>query len=351
MQWKPTVAVVCLMMAAIGVGADEDHESGRFDWSDDGFEYEISYESESNGTETEEEFEVEWDAEDAELTIQMESEQETEDRETEQEESLDIEFYFLVEYNDTDGDGAFVPGNDTAYGFWAIGDDRCDDDCDDEDGEEAQSTSPYGDYRGAMNWRSINPGSDYSTHTDENGTMHRVEVRADFGPQDAPSVFGFNFKIYEYNAEADGSNVARTQVKFDIVMELDGSAYAHEGSQMSVVHVVESEFELEDEFDDDVEEGTPADEEDSVASGAGGRMEYRWRNNATVDDRDTPVGSHVSETETESSDDEDADEEEQTRLITFSYERGSSILHDPIAGSRGAPSLLEQALDLLAALL
>ncbi len=359
MRRVPIVAALLVAMLAVQPVWADDHEDD--DWDDDhsgsgyelnddgpGFEYEVEEEWEANGTDFEEEFEVSFDADDGELSISFEREEEREqgeeEWETEIEDEMDVEFIAIVEFVDEDGDGAFTR-MDTALGHWCIAGHAEDDDADEVCGQDLEDEDEVASWdlaahRGKIAWAPFT----YAATQDGNGPGHRFAGSGTF--DDGASTFGLTFKIHENTSAEAGTTVGDRQVKFDIWFDVANSTYTNASSQLAVIHVVETAHETEheserDDDDEDVETDDPADQEGRVGSAENASMEYRWRNNATVDGNQlSPVGSNVT--------DLDDDDDEWEKLITFAYERGSSILHDPVAGAQTTDNvLLARLLSLL----
>lgn len=290
--------------------ADEDEKDDDEDERDDdeerevhveidGHEAKIKLERETNASE--DQIELRFKADEGLLEVKYEAES----NDTETEQRLRARFHEVFEYVDADGDGAYDPGEPISSSYRLGGE-----------------TELADDANGTASWQAIQ----MSDVTKGNASGKKLESRATFGDG---GVFGLVFYVFGEFAEVDGSSLAPTEAKIDILIQ--HYPYVRNDTRVGVVVSLKAqqEFESEHEFVD-------ADEEGLAASGTTSDMSFSlvftWKETAIVDGASTPVRSTVLKNSMKAEVDEDGSELVEKTLIVLSYARGDDILHDPTAG-------------------
>ena len=281
----------------------EDDDERAVNVEVDGLEARIELERETNATE--DKIELRFDASEGLLEVKYEAD--TNDTETEQ--KLRARFHELIEYVDSDGDGAYDSGEEIASAYRLGG------------GNELAD-----DLTGQAAWQPIT----LSDVTKGNATGKKLESRATFGER---GVFGLVFYVFGDFTMLDGTTLQPTETKIDILIQ--HYPFVRNDTRLGVVLTLkaEEEFEREHEFVDADEEGVASS---GTTSDVSFSLVFTWKETARVDGVDTPVRATVlkNSTKVESEVDEGERESatEQKVLLVLSYERGDDILHDPTAG-------------------
>lgn len=270
-----------------------DHRVMHFDLDDDKATFRLK--RESNGTE--DSVKIEFDARHAKLVVKHE--EETGENETER--KLDARFLALVEFADSDGDGAYDPGEPIASA-WSLGEKRRD------------AKVPT---NGSVEWGPIG----VSDVTSGNATGKKLSSRASFGPN---ATFGLDLFVYGAFATAGNASLLPTEAKIDIIIQ----HYPYVRNDTALAVLVDLKSKEEFESDDDEDEG-----EDGVGSdGSSGNLTlslvFTWLETATVDGVERAVQSTVMKSREES----DEDGLSQKARVALAYPRGDLIVHDPTVG-------------------
>lgn len=252
-----------------------------------GLQAEIEMKRKDSGVEDKIEYKL--DAKHARVKVSYKSENDTTETKTE----LGVRFREIVEYVDTNGNGAFDPSADrvvtrvdTVKADWAI-------------------TGPVDETR-------------------DNVTGKRFEARGAF-PEGGS--LGLVFHVYGTAAMFNGTDLRPGDIKIDIL--LDDWNYTANDSALAIRADIERKTETEVEHDDDVDgsgsEGVHAFDGDFGAY-------FTWAPTANVDGTDRAVGTTIVKESNETSD-------EGTKIkqvVYLSYARGTHIDHDPVMGIQTA---------------
>lgn len=263
--------------------SDDDEDAKRtYDVSASGDNVEIKLKQEAAGAE--DEVKIVYHADEGTMKVEYKTENATTETETE----LKVKFREIVEFVDTDGDGAYTPKNDADVQRLNL------DDLDWTVAEPTDVTSAGG----AAGKRIVGTGQ-----FRDNGTV------------------AFVLYVYGDFAEVNGTTLRPSEVKIDILFE--DFAYQANDSRLALIVKAEQESEIE------VEEQEDEQEVEGLQATANGFTAYfAWADNATVDGAVQPVRTTVLESE-----EGDGGSE---RMYALAYARGASINHDPILGVQSA---------------
>lgn len=274
------VAFALLVSAPAAIAQDSEKEMERngverevkVEADDEKVKIESSVESESGENESESSFEVDFSVQmDPRIELKHESSTETADSESENESSMEVRFRSIVEFEDKDGDREY---------------------------DQGEEVSRY-DLRDV----SYTPPSTTERTVDGN-TVHVIESSSTDG------VFTVRLHAVGDFTKLGSEQVSPTEVKIDL--EMHNYSYTENDTRLALETEVSSEREFETETGDD--------EESVEVEHDGASTFYSWKKQAVVDGETTTVESSQVESE------------EDEKTVYLSYERGSSIVHDPKIG-------------------
>lgn len=227
---------------------------------------------------TRDEVSVRYDAEAGKMKIEYKTENATSETETE----LQVRFREVLEFRDGNGNGAYDL-NETLVAKYPID---------------------------SLDWRIVGPEP---VTTGSGLPGHRITGVGAF-----PAGGELRFVMYVYGdfANVNGTDIAPTDVKIDII--LDRFPYKANDTLPALIVRSEQESDIEVEGGDD----------DLAAVANGFEARFSWAPNATVDGVDTRVHT----TMLRSSSDEDG----ESRTVALSYARGTYMNHDPVLGVQSA---------------
>ncbi len=257
---------------------------------------EVTIKLESKTQERKDEVKVRFQGREAQLKVSFEKEA-AEGEEVE----MRITFRRVVEFNDTDGDGAFSPIGDEMVQAFAV--------------EQLTLTR-----------LSLEP------FVIDGSEGRRVDVSYAF-PGFENSTFGLVFWIFGNFTFLNGVPVAPSEVKIDIL--LTNFPFREDNSSVAVDLMVKTEFE--------VEAGTVPSLDEVIARGEEFAAFFRWAPNATVDGQDVDVGSTIVRESLEAERELGEAEFEKKVHLFLAYPRGEAIVHDPTVGVMAIPPLITQA--------
>jgi len=274
---------------------DENHTEDGFDDDDDGVSddeedrnrrqvevyatptyVEIKSELESGGTEDSFTIEVSTSLDGVEFKVEFETENST----TETEREFEVEFEGIVEYIDDNGNGLYDKESDT----------------------EVQT----------LDLSSFNPIA-YSVESHPDGEIHVLNVTTTDG------VFGALVYATGEFAEINGSVIAPTQVKIDVIIQ--GFDYLENDSQLALEVKLEASMETSyEDVTEDEEDGRATEEAevDVIMDEISGF--FSWKENAEIDGITYPVNASIVEVSP------------TQEKIYLNYVRGDVIIHDPKVG-------------------
>ncbi len=274
---------------------DEDEEDDEDDEDDDDEDEErevkvevedneVTIKLESKGPGRKDEVKVHFDADEGQMKVSFEHEDATEE-----EVEMRIIFHKLIEFLDTNGDGAFSPLDDEVVQDFLV----------EELAVDELSTGAFevdGKVGQQVNVNYTFPGT-------ENGNFSLV------------------FWVFGQFTFVNGVPVRPSEAKIDI--HIEDFPFLEEESSVAVGLIVKTEFEIEDEdvtFDE------------LLAQGQEHAAFFRWADEAEVDGVNQPVTStRVSEKIEVELEPDEGEFENKTRLF-LAYVRGSEIIHDPTVG-------------------
>lgn len=238
--------------------------------------YEIEFESILLNADVYEEIEVEIRSEDK---IKVSIERSTHNGTAEPEIEASVEFREIIEFVDSNGDGAYDSGDDEVSSF------------DLRDTEYDQL--------------------EYITAMTPDGETHHIVTA-----QTSNGIFKVVLHAVGNFAVIESGVISPSEVKLDLIIE--NYPYEEEGTQLALVAKLETEAEVE-LHDDDHEDEEDDDEDELKLIAPEAEAFFSWENNATVDGVITPVNTTVVP-------------DENGKKIFFVYTRGTSINHDPKLG-------------------
>ncbi|MFQ5911034.1 MAG: hypothetical protein ACE5IJ_10000 [Thermoplasmata archaeon] len=244
---------------------------------------EVTIKLESRNAERKDEIKVHFDAREGRMKVSFETE-----AAREEEVEMRITFRRLVEFIDSNGDGAFSPLDDDVIQSFLV--------------EELSlielNQAPFS--RDGVEGRKIS-------------VLYALP-----GPEDA--TFGLIFWVFGSFTFVNGIPVAPTEAKIDIL--INNFPFEEEGSGVAMDLVVKTEFEVE----------TSQELDDIMARGEEYAAFFQWSSSATVDGDTVPVESQVVRVEVEAEEEEDGGEFEKKVRLFLSYPQGMEIVHDPKVG-------------------
>lgn len=238
--------------------------------------YEVELKSVLLNSDTYEEIEIEIRSGDA---IKVSIERSTHNGTAEPEIEASVEFREIIEFLDTNGDGAFDSGDDEVSSF---------------------------DLRDNVDYDVL----DYSTATTADGETEHIVVA-----QTSNGIFKVVLHAVGDFAIIESGVISPSEVKLDLIIE--NYPYEEGDTQLALMAKLETEAEIEVETDSHDNETDDEDELKLTAPEA--EAFFSWSNNATVDGQVTPVNTSVVP-------------DENGKKIFFAYTRGTSINHDPKLG-------------------
>lgn len=217
---------------------------------------------------------------------------ETENETTETETELKVKFREVVEFVDTDGDGAYTPKADRDVQRLKLDDLRW----------TVAAPTDVTSAGGVAGKRIVGTGA-----FPENGTL------------------AFVLYVYGEFAEVNGTSLRPTEVKIDILFQ----DFPYQANDSRLALLVKAEQEIDIEVEEEKDDG---EVEGLRAVGANHSAYFKWADNATVDGVVKPVVASILESE--------EDGQGVERKYALAYARGASINHDPVLGvdSADAPS-------------
>jgi hypothetical protein len=238
--------------------------------------YEIEFESILLNADVYEEIEVEIHSEDK---IKVSIERSTHNGTAEPEIEAEVEFREIIEFVDSNGDGAYDSGDEEVSSF---------------------------DLRDNVDYDEL----DYSTATTADGETEHIVVA-----QTSNGIFKVVLHAVGDFAVIESGVISPSEVKLDLIIE--NYPYEEDGTQLALMAKLETEAEVELHDDDEDEEDD--DEDELKLSAPEAEAFFSWANNATVDGVVTPVETTI-------------EPDENGKKLYFAYTRGTSINHDPKLG-------------------
>lgn len=269
--------------------SDDDDERRKVEISASGDNVEIKLKQEAAGVE--DEVKIVYHADEGMMKVEYKTENATTETETE----LKVKFREVVEFVDTDGDGAYTPKTDRDVQRLNLDD---------------------------LDW-TVTPPTDVTSASGVAGK--RIVGTGTFRDN---GTLAFVLYVYGDFANVNGTTLRPSEVKIDILFE--DFAYQAPDSQLALIVKAEQESEIE------VEEKEDGQEVEGLQATANGFTAYfTWADNATVDGAVTPVVTTVLDSE--------AKDNGSERKYALAYARGASINHDPVLGvqSAGEPSSVD----------
>ncbi len=237
--------------------------------------YEIEFESVLLNADVYEEIEIEIRSEDK---IRVSIERSTHNGTAEPEIEAEVEFREIIEFVDSNGDGAYDSGDDEVSSF----------DLRDTEYNELE----------------------YITAMTPDGETHHVVTA-----QTSNGIFKVVLHMVGDFAVIESGVISPSEVKLDLIIE--NYPYQQDDTQLALMAKLETEAEIELHDDDENEEDDDEDELKLTAPEA--EAFFSWANNATVDGEVMPVNTTV-------------EPDEGGKKLYFAYTRGTSINHDPKLG-------------------
>lgn len=149
--------------------------------------------------------------------------------------------------------------------------------------------------------------------------------------------FAVSLYVFDSPATVNGTEVQPGQVKIDL--EIENYPYARNGTSLALALQPRSELGLQNASQ--ASEGVEA--QDTIED-VDANLLYTWNQTANVDGTDQPVGTTRLQG---NASDGGSSGNETERLYALGYERGQSIVHDPVTGIRlvGAQGVVDRAQD------
>jgi hypothetical protein len=237
--------------------------------------YEIEFESVLLNADVYEEIEVEIRSEDK---IKVSIERSTHNGTAEPEIEAEVEFREIIEFVDSNGNGAYESGDDEISSF------------------DLRDTE-YNEL-------------DYTTATTADGeTEHIVTAQTSNG------IFRVVLHAVGDFAVIESGVISPSEIKLDLIIE--DYPYEEDNTQLALMAKLETEAEVD--LHDDDEDDEEDDEDELKITAPEAEAFFSWANNATVDGQVTPVYTTIVP-------------DENGKKIFFAYTRGTSINHDPKLG-------------------